>query len=92
MTISVNIAEAKAQLSYLLARAKAGEEVIICNRNEPDAYLLPIIKNDAQPLRPIGLAKGQFEIPDGCFEHMAEEELALWYDAPLVNDPIPDKP
>lgn len=36
----------------------------------------------AQGPRPIGLAKGQFTIPDSFFDPMPEEELALW-EAPL---------
>lgn len=93
MTISVNIAEAKAKLSYLIAQAKAGEEVIICNRNEPEIRFFPIEPKQNAPIkRPIGLAKGEFEVPDSFFEPMSEEELSLWYDAPLISDPMTDKP
>lgn len=89
MTISVNIAEAKAQLSYLISRAKAGEEVIICNRNEPAVRFMPV---EAKPKkkRVFGFMKGQFVVPPEFFEPMSEEELALWYDAPLVADPMPE--
>ena len=73
----MNIAEAKAQLSYLIAQAKAGEEVIICTRNEPDAYLLPVVKHDTPPLRPIGLAKGEFTVPDSFFQTLSEEEIGM---------------
>jgi len=41
MTIKVNIHEAKTQLSRLLQRVIAGEEVIIANAGQPIARLLP---------------------------------------------------
>jgi hypothetical protein len=34
--------------------------------------------------RPIGLFKGQFEVPDSFFDPLQEEELALW-EAPIVS-------
>ncbi len=38
----VNILEAKSQLSQLIKAAQAGEEVIIANRGEPVAHLVPV--------------------------------------------------
>ena len=35
MTIHVNIAKAKAQLSELIARAEAGEKVVFTRRGKP---------------------------------------------------------
>jgi antitoxin (DNA-binding transcriptional repressor) of toxin-antitoxin stability system len=83
--------EAKSQLSKLVERALAGEEVILTRgRNrKPVAKLvrvereipageirtLPVFKNGQ---RPIGLYKGQFEIGPEFFEPLPDEELALW--------------
>jgi prevent-host-death family protein len=39
MTIQINIAEAKAKLSELVARAEAGEEVIIARAGKPAVVL-----------------------------------------------------
>ncbi len=39
--MQVNILEAKNQLSQLVKRASAGEEVIIANRGQPVARLVP---------------------------------------------------
>jgi antitoxin (DNA-binding transcriptional repressor) of toxin-antitoxin stability system len=39
MSITVNIADAKARLSELVARAEAGEEVVIARDNSPLALL-----------------------------------------------------
>lgn len=39
---AVNILEAKSQLSKLIKSAQAGDEVIIANRGEPVARLVPV--------------------------------------------------
>lgn len=75
MTISVNIAEAKAQLSYLIAQARAGEEVIICNRNEPSIRFVPV-EPKPRKKRVFGLFKGQVHMSDDFFEpEYTEAEL-----------------
>ena len=80
--------EAKTSLSKLVARAKAGEEVILTSgkNRAPVARIVPIAASDIPVLkeRPIGLFKGQFEVPDSFFDPLSEEELALW-EAPIVS-------
>ncbi|MEI9929942.1 MAG: type II toxin-antitoxin system prevent-host-death family antitoxin [Rhizomicrobium sp.] len=49
--MKVNVLEAKNRLSQLIKAAQAGEEVVIANRGEPVARLLPI-KKDAKELPP----------------------------------------
>ena len=44
MAVQVNIAEAKAKLSSLLARTLAGEEIVIARAGKPLARLVPIEK------------------------------------------------
>ncbi|MDP2956054.1 MAG: type II toxin-antitoxin system prevent-host-death family antitoxin [Longimicrobiales bacterium] len=61
--IRVNIHQAKAQLSAYLARAEEGETVVICRRNVPVAELRGIGRTSGEP-RPVGLARGLFEVPD----------------------------
>ena len=39
--MQVNILEAKNQLSQLVKRAQAGEEIVIANRGQPVARLVP---------------------------------------------------
>ncbi len=60
--IEVNIHEAKTQLSRLLARAAAGEEVIIARSGEPVARLVPIERPGDR--RVLGLAAGLVVIED----------------------------
>ncbi len=85
MTISVNIHEAKAQLSHLLALVRQGEDVVICNRNIPEARLVPV-EEKPKKKRLFGQYKGQFTVPDRFFEPMTEEELSLWENSPLFPD------
>jgi prevent-host-death family protein len=58
MTIQVNIAEAKARLSELVALAEAGEEVVLARNGKPVVTLSPRKpKPDRSPpgRRPIGI-------------------------------------
>jgi prevent-host-death family protein len=80
--------EAKTSLSKLVARAKAGEEVILTNGKSrtPVARIVPMSPvPEALQERPLGLFKGQFKIPDSFFDPMSDGEIALWEDAPLVS-------
>lgn len=56
---SVNIAELKNQLSKYLMYAKAGEEIVIRDRNLPVAKLVPLPTNetDDQELRLVAAGK-----------------------------------
>ena len=71
--------EAKTQLSKLVERALAGEEVVLTRGKERTAVvkLVPIAPAPART-RPIGLYKGQIEIGPEFFEPLPKEELALW--------------
>ncbi len=87
----VNIHEAKAHLSEYLARAEAGETVVIARRNKPVARLVPVNPETiGKKRRPIGLAKGLIEIHPSFFEPMTEEEVAQWYEV-LPTDPLHPK-
>lgn len=70
----VNIFEAKAKLSDLLDRAAAGEQIVICRRNEPVAELRPI-PGPRQAPRPIGKAKGVLTIPNAFFDPLDDEDV-----------------
>jgi len=69
----VNIHDAKAQLSALLTRVEAGEEVVISRANKPIARLVPYTQPKAP--RRLGEAKGLIEIkPD--FDQLPDEFMA----------------
>jgi prevent-host-death family protein len=69
----VNVHEAKTQLSRLLERAHAGEEIVIAKNGKPYARLVPL---EAPKAREPGLLKGKLE--DAFFDPLPEEELAAW--------------
>ncbi len=70
----VNIYDAKTQLSRLIDRATAGEDIVIGRAGKPLVRLVPI--EDALPRTP-GLLKG-LAIPDVLFDPLPDDELALW--------------
>ena len=60
MAILVNMHEAKTQLSRLVLRAAAGEEVIIARAGKPIAKLSPL--QPAAKARTFGTAKGKLKL------------------------------
>jgi prevent-host-death family protein len=73
MTITMNIAEAKAKLSELLDAAASGEHVVIARAGKPVATLTPIAP---PPPRELGFLP--IELDDGFFAPLDENELTAW--------------
>jgi prevent-host-death family protein len=76
---TVTIHQAKTNLSKLIARAKAGEEIIIAKGNEPMVRLEPIQRKTGK--RGVyGLLKDKLApLPDSFFfDPLPEEELRAW--------------
>jgi prevent-host-death family protein len=73
MVTTVNVHEAKSQLSKLLERVRAGEEIIIAKGGKPCARLVPLAT--PEPRRP-GLLHGR--VDDSFFEPLPEDELEAW--------------
>lgn len=69
----INVHEAKTQLSKLLDRAHAGEEVIISKGGKPYARLVPL---EAPAARKPGFLKGT--LGSAFFEPLPEDELSGW--------------
>ncbi len=60
----INLHEAKARLSHYARLVKAGETVILCDRNKPFAEIRPIGEAARRkPKRKLGLMKGLFPCP-----------------------------
>jgi antitoxin (DNA-binding transcriptional repressor) of toxin-antitoxin stability system len=68
----VNIHDAKTNLSRYLAELVPGEALLLCNRNRPVAELRSLPKKAVRKPR-IGVAKGQFVVPDSFFEPLPDE-------------------
>lgn len=82
--------EAKTNLSKLVARALAGEEIILTSGKSRTAVarIVPMVPVEQPEMkeRPIGLFAAEMG-PDSGYdwsEPMSEEELALW-EAPIVS-------
>jgi len=70
---TINVHEAKTQLSKLLDRAHQGEEVIISKGGKPYARLCPL---EPLPPRRAGWLKGT--LGEAFFEPLPAEELEAW--------------
>lgn len=73
----VNIHQAKTELSKLIARVEAGEEIIIARGNKPVAFLGPIAAMPKRMRNP-GAWKGRMTVPATSLEPLAEDELSLF--------------
>jgi len=62
MTVTVNMHEAKTQLSKLVERVRLGEEVVIAKDGKPVARLVPI--PPAGATRPAGTYAGRIRVAD----------------------------
>jgi prevent-host-death family protein len=73
--MQMNVAEAKAKLSELMAAADAGEEVIIARDGKPAARIVSVtLKRRFR----IGIATGEAgRVPD-FLEPMPEDDIDLW--------------
>lgn len=69
------IHDAKTNLSKLIARAEAGEEVVLARDKEPVAKIVPIAP---KPKRQFGRLKGKGSVGPEFFEPLPESELKLW--------------
>lgn len=67
MSTTMNIAEAKAHLSELVARAEAGEEVLIARNGKPAVRITPIEPQRKAPRRLGAWEHLNLNIPDSVF-------------------------
>lgn len=79
MASTFKMHDAKTNLSSLVARAMAGEDIIIARGDTPQVKLVPVGAHDSmKPKRQFGSLAGRISIPDSFFDPMTEEELRLW--------------
>lgn len=72
--LAANIAVLKAQLSRFLRRVKAGEEVIVMDRQLPVARIVPLAKETASPVPVIRVAEGSWS---GLAEALRANDVRL---------------
>jgi prevent-host-death family protein len=75
---TVKIHEAKTNLSKLIARAEAGEEIVIARDDKPVVKIVAVEPKKRRPQ--FGAMKGIWpELPDAFFfDPLPEEELKAW--------------
>lgn len=78
-----NLYEAKTQLSELVARAAAGETIVIAKAGVPMAHLTPLPAPEKPPPRQPGLLKGAIWIADD-FDDPLPPEIQKYFDDPPI--------
>ena len=73
---SVDVNEAQTELSGLLARVDAGDDVVITRDGKPVARLVPYGRHNG--VRRFGSMKGRLMVDDRFFDPLPETELAAW--------------
>ena len=76
MTV-VTIHKAKTELSKLLKRVEAGEEIVIARGGKPVARIVPA-EPPKKKSRGEGAWAGQFVFPDSFFDPLPDDELDAW--------------
>ena len=71
-----SIHAAKTNLSKLIERASAGEDVVIARGKTPVAKLVAV--NSDPPRRHFGAMKGRAKVTPAFFEPLPDEELDQW--------------
>ncbi len=88
MTISVNIAEAKARLSALIEAAERGEEVVLARAGKPVARITAFA---AKPARRFGILKEMGWTGSAPYEAFEPDpDHTEWINEPIAP-PLPGK-
>lgn len=74
--VSVNIYDAKTQLSQLINRVELGEEIVISRHGRPVARLVPLAERSGD--RVPGLLRGRITIKDD-FDDFTEQDERDWF-------------
>lgn len=76
---TINMHQAKSELSNLVARAEAGEEIIIARHNKPAVKLVPVDRAQRKRRVPGALSYLRGKIPDELFlEPLSADEAEAW--------------
>lgn len=87
-TITINISEAKTNLSKYANLVKKGATIILSERNIPFAKIMPLEKTSAKLLEKrksmIGSLKGKVTVVGDINEPLTKEQLSDWYDGKIT--------
>jgi prevent-host-death family protein len=73
--LTVNIHDAKTQLSRLVEQAARGESFIIAKAGKPKVKVVPLNEGDTDTAKRLGFMAGEFFVPDD-FDRMGSDEIA----------------
>jgi prevent-host-death family protein len=85
VVVSFNIYEAKPQLSKLLRRVRAGQEIINADAGTPIAKLVPI--EPPKVARVLGSDRGKIWVAPDAFAPLTGKDLAVWSGALFPEPP-----
>jgi prevent-host-death family protein len=71
---TVNMHEAKTQLSRLVEQAAKGEEFIIAKAGKPLVKVIPLDAREAAVPRRLGFLAGEIAVPDD-FDRIGQDEI-----------------
>ncbi|MCL7489474.1 MAG: type II toxin-antitoxin system prevent-host-death family antitoxin [Desulfobulbaceae bacterium] len=71
---TVNIHEAKTNLSRLIEQAVKGEPFIIAKAGKPLVKVSRLDAPETEQVKRLGFLKGQIQVPDD-FDHLGSEEI-----------------
>ncbi|MCA6594229.1 MAG: type II toxin-antitoxin system Phd/YefM family antitoxin [Pseudanabaena sp. M38BS1SP1A06MG] len=74
---TVNIHQAKTNLSRLLSRVELGEEIVISNRGVPVAKLVPFCTSSNRKAS-LGIDRGRFIVPEDFNDPLPEDILSAF--------------
>ena len=74
---TININEAKTHLSRYAKRVKAGETVILADRNKPFAEIRPLPTPSAAKKRTLGQLKGKIQFDDSAQRAFRESDAEI---------------
>ncbi len=72
--LTVNIHDAKTQLSKLVDQAARGEAFIIAKAGKPMVKVVPLEPAESGTASRLGFMAGEFSVPDD-FDHMSRQEI-----------------
>lgn len=75
---SVNIHEAKTQLSRLVEQAARGEPFVIAKAGKPMVKVVPLDAPEPREARRLGFLRGEILVPDD-FDRMGEDAIAVLF-------------
>jgi prevent-host-death family protein len=92
--VEVNVHHAKTNLSKLILRAEAGEEVVIARAGKPVVKLVPLKSASSKLFKP-GALKGRLRVPADFLEPDAEFDVKLeklFYESPILSTGVQSRP